>query len=108
MRFFVCIAGLPIEAAEEVAKDSSAIFTGEKGNSPIVKPIREPFAYRPGMSEYYHDELARRISQVSPGDDVGVVLVYVNYQGSTRQFLQHFFPFAITAPVDPFYQTHTL
>jgi hypothetical protein len=104
MKMLVCMAGLPYEVAEEVKGLSAAVFTEDKDNTPIVKPIKPPYAFRDGMSEAYLNELAERISELNPREDAAVLLVYVAYEGeATLGFLKRFFPFALAAPLDPFY-----
>jgi hypothetical protein len=106
MKFMVCLAGLPTEVVEEIHKRSVAIFTGDRSNSPIVKPISPPFSYREGMSDHYLSELARRLEKLSPKEDAAILLVYTAYNGeATQEFIKNFFPFAITAPLSPFYPT---
>lgn len=62
-----------------------------------------PYAYRNGMSEFFLRQLAKRLEDISPSEDVGIGLAYVNYGGQREQFLRDFFPFAATTPIDPFY-----
>lgn len=100
----VCVAGLPHAVADEVRTRSPAVFTEDKGNLPIVRSVAPPFCYRDGMSEAYLTELAKRFEALSPRDDVTVLLAYVAYHSdATLRFVERFFPFALTAPLDPFF-----
>ena len=103
MHLFVCIAGLPTELAVEITSNSPVRFTGSQDNLPIVRRIKEPLVYRPGMSDYYLEEIARRISSVKSNDEVSVLLAYVDYGGYSSEFVRQFFPFALAAPIRPFY-----
>lgn len=103
MHFIICIAGLPHEAVNAISAIPSASFTGTKGNSPILKSLKEPYDYRPGMSDYYLYEIAKRLELIPPRDDVGIALAYANHSSGTRQFVRNFFPFAAVAPFAPFF-----
>lgn len=103
MQLIACIGGLPREAAEEIATMSPARFTGAKDNLPIIRAIRPPYEYRPGMSDYYLEEIVRRLEALPPTEDVGIALAYANYGPTSGQFVEAFFPYAAVAPFDPFY-----
>lgn len=104
MRIMTCIAGLPIEVAQELQRRSPAKFTGDNAQPPIVRPIKQPYGYRNGMSESYLSELANRLEMLNPKDEVSVLLAYVAYDAeSTARFVDCFFPFALSAPLQPFF-----
>lgn len=100
----VCIAGLPQEAVEEIHQRSAAVFTEEKANTPIIRPVRQPYSYRDGMADAYLEELKRRFETLPVRQDATVLLAYVAYDGDlTKRFVDAFFPFALAAPLQPFY-----
>ena len=104
MKFFVCVAGLPREVVVELKGRSPARFTEDKGNKLILRPVKQPYSYRDGMSDAYLEKLAGRFYGLSSREDVSVVLAYVDYgKEATSRFLRNFFPFALSAPLDPFY-----
>ena len=70
-----------------------------------MREICAPYAFRDGMSDFYLGELAERLEQVPPYQEVGIGLVYAEHQSGLKRFLQAFYPFAVTAPVDPYYPT---
>ena len=103
MTVLVCIAGLGQDAVSAI-KEQPARFSGEEGNVPIIRAINGDLNYRPGMSDGYLSKLASRIVALPALTDVSIVLVYVDYPGQgTREFLNAFFPFAVTMPIQPFY-----
>ncbi|MGC5799458.1 hypothetical protein [Sphingomonas sp. NFX23] len=103
MKVLTCIAGLPIAVADEIRSRSAKPFTGDAVNRPIIRPVKPPYGYRPGMAEGYHRDLEGRIATLNPRDEVAVILAYVAYQGDeTQRFVDTFFPFAIHAPLDLF------
>jgi hypothetical protein len=57
MKIMVCVAGLPREAEDELDRRSPALFTKDKANMPIVRPVNTPHTYRDGMSEAYLEKL---------------------------------------------------
>lgn len=100
----ICVAGAPGAVADELSRRPAARFTEESDNGLVVRPIREPLAYRDGMSEFYLKELARRIQPLPALQELTVLLAYVAYEGApTARFVDQFFPFAISAPLPPFY-----
>lgn len=101
MHLFVCLAGFSQEVLQEISK-RPARFTGNKNISPIATPISPPFFYRQGMENYYHQKLSLKIREAGHGDDVGVIVAYSNYSQS-EHFVSRFFPFALVAPIEPFY-----
>ena len=103
MQFIVCIGGLPREAVEEIGATSPARFTGAKDNLPIIRAIKPPYEYRPGMSDYYLGEMVRRLGALPLTEEVGIALAYADYGPSSEQFVEAFFPYAAVAPFDPFY-----
>jgi hypothetical protein len=103
VQFIACIGGLPREAAAEIAARSPAPFTGAKDNLPIVRAMKPPYAYRPGMSDYYLGEMAKRLEGLPPKGEVGIALAYANYGPSSEQFVRAFFPYAAVAQFEPFY-----
>jgi hypothetical protein len=103
MRFIVCLTGLPQEAVQEIQKHPSVEFTETRDTPVIAKAIREPFAYRVGMSDYYLNEIAARIDASLPSNEVAIAVAYVDYGASAVEFLQDFFPFASVARIPPFY-----
>ncbi|PCG13288.1 hypothetical protein [Sphingomonas adhaesiva] len=103
MQILTCIAGLPRAVVDEIRSLPAARFTEDDGNRPIMRPVKPPFAFRPGMEEGYHQDLRDRIAQLNPHDEAAVILAYVNYPNSeTSRFVATFFPFAIHAPLEPF------
>jgi hypothetical protein len=103
MKHMICIAGFPQPIVAEISKTSAKRFTGDRLNPPIYKSIPEPFFYRPGMSEYYLNQLASRIAEENPTQDIGIGVICADYGASTSAFLAAFFPFAIVATVEPIY-----
>ena len=104
MKTFVCLAGFPAEVVTAVGQRSAARFTGATDNQPIIRAIREPYAFRAGMSDFFLDALAKRIEALKILDEVSIVVVYAAYEGAeTERFVGTFFPFALCAPVAPFY-----
>ncbi len=103
MRFLICIAGLPRSVVNSVREKSPAVFTEAKDNLPILREISTPYAYRNGMSDFYLTEIAARLEQIPPGQEVGIGLAYAKLGGASESFLQNFCPFAVTVPFDPFY-----
>lgn len=104
MKFFVCVAGLSHEAVEELSKRSAAVFTEDKTNPVIVRPLNQQFAFRPGMSKYYLGELVKRFQVLPPREDVAILLAYVRYgHQETSRFVRDFFPFALASQLEPFY-----
>ena len=90
-------------------KRSPARFTEEKSNLPIVRPMKQPYSYRCGMSDAYLHELARRLECLNPTQDVAVLVAYVAYRSeSTSHFVNSFFPFALAAPLRPFFRDQAL
>jgi hypothetical protein len=103
VQILTCIAGLPNAVVQEVRSRSAAHFTEAAANPPIVRPIKAPYGFRPGMAEAYHEELSRRIAALNPHDEAAVLLAYVGYDDpETARFVTQFFPFAIHAPLEPF------
>ena len=104
MRTFVCIAGLPKDAVDEIQSRPAKRFTGDGANPPIVVPLRAPYAYRPGMSDPYLYRLSQRLQTVPHTQDAAILIAYVDYGGNqTTRFVENFSPFALTAPIEPFY-----
>jgi hypothetical protein len=104
MQFLVCIAGLPIEVVDEIRASPAVLFTEDKDNAPIARPVRPPFGFRDGMSEGYLQDIVDRLRAIPATAETSVLLIYVNYpHPSTRQFLRRFYPFALTGAVEPFY-----
>jgi hypothetical protein len=104
MKIMVCVAGLPHEVVEELHRLSPAMLTEDKTNPPIARPVIPPYMYRDGMSDAYHAELAKRLKELAPREDAAIILAYVAYEGTaTSRFVRCFFPFAVTAPLKPFY-----
>lgn len=103
MTLLVCIAGLGHDAVSEI-ENSAARFSGEEGNDPIARPIKGDRGYRHGMSDGYLFDLGKRIRALPARADVSIVLAYANHPGrGTREFLEPFFPFAVTMPIEPFH-----
>jgi hypothetical protein len=103
MRYIICLSGLPQDVVDEVKRRSSAQFTTSNDHPPIVRPLGPPYCYREGMSEYYLNAIATEIEKLTPTTEIGVALAYVDYGGPTADFVRSFYPFALTAPLDPFY-----
>lgn len=104
MKTFVCIAGLPKGVVEEIQRRSAKRFTGDATNPPIAFPVREPYGYREGMSDAYLGELSRRLRKVPHSQDAAILLAYVDYgDHETKCFVENFRPFALAAPIKPFY-----
>jgi hypothetical protein len=103
MKHMICLAGFPRLVVEEISRASAQKFTGDRANAPIMKGLPEPLFYRPGMPDYYLQQLARRIGEEKPTQDIGVGIICADYGESTSAFLDAFFPFAIVATVDPIY-----
>ena len=103
LHFIICIAGLPQEAVNEVQAIPGAVFTGAKDNVPILKPLRPPYGYRHGMSDYYLGEIAKRVEKFPPSHDVGVALAYAKHSSGSEDFVRNFFPFAAVAPFTPIF-----
>lgn len=99
----ICLAGFPQSVFDEISKRSAKYFTGEPAHPPIMKRMTEPFVYRDGMADYYLGQLARRIGEQNPTEDIGVGVICPDYGESTSDFLSAFFPFAIVATVAPAY-----
>ena len=103
MALFVCIAGLPQEAVNEVERNP-ARYSREETNLPIVRAISGERSFRYGMSDFYINKLYDKIRALPAKEDVSIVMAYANYLGTgTDQFLGAFFPFAATVPFEPFY-----
>jgi hypothetical protein len=106
VKIVVCVAGLPRDAVDELLRRSPALFTEDKANLPIAHPVKWPYTYRHGMSDAYLEELANRLEGPFRLEDVAILLAYVDYGGeATSLFVRRFFPFALTAPIRPFYPT---
>ena len=103
MDFLICIAGLPRVLADEVREASPARFTQAKSNLPIIREMKEPYAYRPGMSDYFLGQLAKQLEAIPPEREVGIGLAYARHGGARDGFLEAFYPFAATVPFDPCY-----
>lgn len=103
LRLVLCIAGLDQVVIDELRRRSPAVFTGSKADALIVRPIGKAFRYEVGMSAYFIDEIAQRIQSTEPNEEVCIGLLYVAYSVGTAEFLEHFFPFAATYPLLPFY-----
>jgi hypothetical protein len=104
MKIMVCVAGLPVEVVDELRRRSPASFTEDKANPPIVRPVKLPYTYRHGMSDAYLGELANRLEGPFRQEHVAILLAYVDYGDEANSlFVRRFFPFALTAPIRPFY-----
>ena len=104
MKTFVCLAGFPQPIVEEIHSRPAAHFTEAKDNTPIARALREPYAYRCGMEDFYHENLAKRVEALKIKDEVSIILVYANYVcNETKNFVGTFFPFALCAPINPMY-----
>ena len=103
MTVLVCIAGFGHDVVNAIL-EKPARFSGKEGNLPIIRAIKGELRYRHGMSDGYLSELVERIGAMAALADVSIVLAYVNYPNSgTQRFLNAFFPFALTMPIEPFY-----
>lgn len=108
MKTFVCLAGFPTAVIDAVAQRPAARFTGDNDNPPIARALREPYAYRFGMADFYLEELAKRIRALNIKDEASVVVAYAAYGGAEMaRFLKAFFPFALCTPIKPFYPDQT-
>lgn len=107
MKHMICLAGFTQPVFDEISKTSALQFTGDRTCSPIAKRMAEPFVYRAGMADYYLAQLAKRISELNPTEDIGVGIICADYGNSTSKFLSAFFPFALVVKVEPIY-IHTL
>lgn len=103
MKHMICLAGFPRPVFDEITRTSAIQFTGDRTHPPIAKCMTEPFAYREGMADYYLEQLAQRIGDQKPTEDIGVGVICADYGDSTARFLSAFFPFAIVATVEPIY-----
>ncbi len=104
MKTFVCLAGFPAAVIDAIGQRPAARFTGAQDNLPIARAIREPYAYRFGMADFYLQELAKRITALKIKDEASVIVAYAAYGGAEMQrFLGTFFPFALCTPIEPFY-----
>lgn len=82
-----------------------ASFTGNKKNPPIIHELENrggTICYKKDASDAFLDDLVKRLVGDCSDEQVGIGLVYVNYTGSGN-FIEKFYPFAITVPIDPFY-----
>lgn len=108
MKYLVCLAGFSSEVVGELQSRSPGSLTEDKSTPPIVRPMKEPLTYRPGMSEYYLKSLCEKFDPRRVKEDFAIILVYVDYGGdATEKFLADFFPFALVASAEPFYP-HTV
>jgi len=103
MKHMICLAGFPQLVVNEIMKTPANQFTGDRNHPPIAKSTPEPLTYRAGMADYYLVQLARRIGELKPTDDIGVGIICADYGDSTSVFLSAFYPFAIVVKVAPIY-----
>jgi len=104
MKILCCVAGFPQEVVEAVQSKPVERFTGSKDSRIIIKRIKEPFNFRDGMAAPFLTDLAREVSELNPRDEIAVVVAYANFHhAGTKAFVRSFFPFALCAPIEPFY-----
>jgi hypothetical protein len=103
MQYVICLSGLPEEVVNEIKGRPTVRFTESRDRAPIARPVKFPYAYRPGMEDYYLNAIALQIGEVRPTQDVGIGLIYVDYSGYTQRFMQDFYPFSIAMRIEPFY-----
>mgnify|MGYP001168752814 FL=1 len=104
MKILCCVAGFPQQVVEAVQSRPVERFTGAKESRLIIRRIKEPFHFREGMAAPFLTDLAGEVSQLNPRDEVAVVVVYADFDhAATEAFVGSFFPFALCAPITPFY-----
>lgn len=104
MKILCCVAGFPQEVVEGVQSKPVERFTGVKDSRIIIKRIKEPFHFRDGMVAPFLADLAKEVSELNPRDEIAVVVTYADYDhAGTKAFVGRFFPFALCAPIAPFY-----
>lgn len=102
IKTIVCIAGLSQDAIERVQAEP-ARFTREKGNVPIMFPMRPPFIYTHDMSSRYLGEACRRARLENGPIRARVVLVYIDHGESAQSLLEAFYPYALVSKLEPFH-----
>lgn len=92
---------------EEINYDEANydFFTGDRKNPPIIHELEnrgDTIRYQNGASDPFLDDLVKRLVGDCSNESTGIGLVYVDYTGS-KEFVEQFYPFAITVPIEPFY-----
>jgi len=104
MKILCCVAGFPQEVVEAIQSRPVERFTGLKDSRIFIRRMKEPFHFRDGMATPYLAELAKEVSALNPRDEIAVIVAYAGFdQPGTVGFVECFFPFALCAPITPFY-----
>jgi len=104
MKILCCVAGFPQEVVEAIQSRPVERFTGLKDSRIFIRRMKEPFHFRDGMAAPYLAELAKEVSALNPRDEIAVIVAYAGFdQPGTVGFVECFFPFALCAPITPFY-----